>query len=120
MISLLLAAQLSTVPVCQPPQPGPLFVCVNGGWKPPGHPDIPPPPPPPRNAVVLEFKVGHTYQRDATGVQIHIVAVGPSKSGIAVYAAECLTQSNEDQCWYPGAGRFILANAATSGWTEVP
>jgi hypothetical protein len=123
MISLLLAAQLVTVPVCQPPQPGPSWVCQDGGWLPPGHPNIrkaPEPPPPPPNPLVVHFRVGVTYRRDATGVLLHMVALGPSKSGIAVLAAECLNESTQDQCWYPGAGRFILANAATSGWTEVP
>ena len=37
---------------CTTPSPGTGWVCVNGGWLPPGHPDIPsgsttPPPPPP-------------------------------------------------------------------------
>jgi hypothetical protein len=129
MISLLLAAQLSSVPVpCPTPQPAPIngqpWVCQDGrGWLPPGHPNIrkaPEPPPPPPNPLVVHFRVGVTYRRDATGVLLHMVALGPSKSGIAVLAAECLNESTQDQCWYPGAGRFILANAATSGWTEVP
>ncbi len=41
MTALLLVAQLATATTCTTVQPSPAFVCVNGGWLPPGHPDIP-------------------------------------------------------------------------------
>lgn len=51
MLSFVLTLLLAGPPQsCPPPQPGPDWVCVNGGWLPPGHPGIPadePPPPPP-------------------------------------------------------------------------
>lgn len=131
MTALLLAAQLATLstPACPTVQPSPAFVCVNGGWLPPGHPGIPvavdPPAPPPvppgaTQPVVVGFRPGTTYQRDATGVRLHITSVGALKNGIAVVAAECLNESTQDQCYFAGQGRFILANANTLGWTEQP
>lgn len=123
MTALLLAAQLTASPVpCPTVRPGPDWVCQDQQWLPPGHPNIrkPEPPPPPPDPLVINFRVGVTYKREATGVLLHMVALGPSKGGVAVIAAECLNESAQDQCWYPGAGRFILANATTSGWTEQP
>lgn len=129
MISLLLAAQLAAVP-CTTVQPSPAFVCVDGGWLPPGHPNIPkaPPPPapapptpePPKNApLVVEFQVGKTYRRDATGALLYIVALGTGRGGVALLAAECVVESRQDQCFFAGQGRLFYANASTSGWTLV-
>jgi hypothetical protein len=81
---------------------------------------VPPPPPQPQPVLALQFRVGHTYRRDATGALIHIVGVGPAKNGLAVYAAECLNEATQDQCFFPGQGRLILANANALGWTEQP
>jgi hypothetical protein len=127
MTAIMLAAQLAlSVPACPSVQPSPAFVCVNGGWLPPGHPGIPKavepptPPPGPTQPVVVGFRPGTTYRRDATGALLHITSVGALKNGIAVVAAECLNESTQDQCFFAGQGRFILANANTLGWTEQP
>lgn len=116
---------------CPTVKPGPDWVCQGGGWLPPDHPGIPPAPAPPtppapvppqgdQAPLVPNFQVGHTYRRDATGALIFITGLGVTKSGFAVLAAECLIESNQDQCFFPGEGRFILANASTSGWTDQP
>mgnify|MGYP000844798409 CR=1 FL=1 len=121
MTTLLLAAQLTASPLaCTLPAPGPAWVCQDGGWLPPGHPNIrrPEPPPPPPNPLVVNFRVGGTYRRDATGVRIHITGLGALKDGVAVLAGQCLTESVEDHCLFVGQGRFITANASTAGWSE--
>jgi hypothetical protein len=126
MTALLLAAQLAAAVPCPSVQPSPAFVCHNGGWLPPGHPAIPAPvpapqpPPGPTQPVVVGFRPGVTYRRDATGALIHISGLGTLQGGIAVVAAECLTESTQDQCFFVGQGRFILANANTLGWTAQP
>lgn len=126
MTAFLLAAQLTLTPVpCAPPQPGSSWVCQDGGWLPPGHPSIrptqpPPPPPPPQGALVPEFQIGRTYRRDATGTRLHILALGTAKSGVAVLATECLDEAAQDQCYFPGQGRLILANASAAGWSVEP
>ena len=125
MFSLLLAAQLVTATPAPgvdcsllTPQQAQGLNCI-----PPKPAPAPPPPPAPTGQqapLVLQFQVGHTYRRPATGVVLHIAALGASKAGFAVYAAECLNEVSAEQCWYPGAGRFILGNASASGWEEVP
>lgn len=129
LTALILAAQVVSVP-CMTQDPGAGFVCVSGGWLPPGHPSIvaapaplPPAPVPPQGAqapLVPGFQVGHTYRRDASGALIYITGLVVVKSGYAVLAAECVIESAQDQCFFPGEGRFILANASTSGWTDQP
>lgn len=126
MLTLLLAAALTAS--CPTVQPGPDWVCQDGGWLPPGHPSIvaapaplPPAPVPPQGAqapLVPGFQVGHTYRRDASGALIYITGLVVVKSGYAVLAAECVIESAQDQCFFPGEGRFILAGAPTLGWTD--
>lgn len=125
MVALILAAQIVTAAVCTTPKPGPEWVCVGDGWLPPGHPGIPPapvPPPPPAGVINLSggFQVGRTYRRDTTGTELYIAALATTKNGTAVFVAECLNEGAQDQCFFPGEGRFILANARPDGWTEVP
>lgn len=124
MIAFLLAAQLASAH-CTTIKPGPDWICRDGGWipanqLPPPEPPTTPPPPGTQAPLVLQFQVGRTYKREATGVVIHIAALGAGKNGLAVYAAECQNEVVAEQCWYPGAGRFILANASASGWVLVP
>jgi hypothetical protein len=110
------------------PNPGPGWTCVGGGYLPPGHPDIPrvPPPVPPSAGPGTPdqplppnpdgFKVGKTYRRTATGALVFIVSIGQAKNGLFVTTAECLIESVQDQCYYPGDARLILSNANTLGW----
>lgn len=106
---------------CTTPQPAPAFVCVKGGWLPPGHPDIPKPTTydPQPDPTAPQFTVGHTYRRDATGTRLHAVAVGQAVTGTLVFAMECLDANPEDLCDFVGQGRFVLAHASRSGWTDL-
>lgn len=38
---MLTAILIAAAVTCSSPQPGANWVCVNGGWLPPGHPEIP-------------------------------------------------------------------------------
>lgn len=111
------------------PNPGPAFTCVNGQYLPPGHPGIPaviappvqdPPVVPDPRAAASTFKLGRTYQRDASGVVVFVAGAGQMSDGVAVTFLACQSVSTEDHCWYPGAVRAILANATSLGWTELP
>jgi hypothetical protein len=126
MLAFLLAAAVTVS--CPTVQPGPTWVCVDGGWRPanqvPPAPAPEPAPAPPTTGqqapLTLRFQVGHTYTRPTTGVVLHMVAVGAVRNGLAVYAAECVNVVTAEQCFFPGEGRFILANAEALGWVEVP
>ena len=123
MIAFLLAAAVTAAQPCTTVQPSPAFVCVNGGWLPPGHPNIPapvgeppvPPAPPidqpaPRRA----FWVGHRYTRGTTDVRI--VGTGQLPEGVAVLFALCNEEG--DGCFFKGMVRMFLANADSTGWTH--
>lgn len=120
---LLLAASPALADTCPTQNPGPGWVCVNGGWLPPGlAPPVTTPTPRPFDTAGYTgapFRIGHTYRRDATGVELYIAGMGQLRGGQPVIVAECLTVSDEDQCTAPGIGRFLAANANTLGWTEV-
>lgn len=125
MTALLLVAQLATSTPgvdCSllTPQQAQGLPCAVAPRTTVALPPAPQPPPEPTQPVVVGFRPGATYQRDATGVRIHISGLGALKNGIAVVSAECLTESAQDQCYFAGQGRFILANATTQGWTEQP
>lgn len=127
MLALVLAAQIVTSAVCTTPQPGPAWVCVNGGWLPPGHPGIgqtpaPPPPVPPTaiNAPNPEgFAVGRYYRRDDTGTRLYIAGLNMLSNGVLVYAAECVDEAPHDLCYFKGMARFLVANGSKVGWTEL-
>lgn len=129
MIAILFAALVASVP-CTSPRPAdtPLvaWTCVDGGWRPaspvpvPPTP-VPPPPVPPPTAqplLVPEFRVGRTYKRDASGALVFVLGFGVASNGVAVLALECLNEAVHDQCFFPGQGRIIVANANALGWTE--
>lgn len=107
---------------CQTVQPGPTWVCVNGGWLPPGHPAIPttatptPAPAPPTTSVPLPkvaFKLGSRYTRGTADVRI----VGSGQiQGAPVLFAYC----NEvgDGCFFQGFIRTFPAYAEAQDWTD--
>jgi hypothetical protein len=136
MTALLLAAQLATTaPACLTVQPSPAFVCVEGGWLPPGHPRIPvqddttrapvrvegPPLTPydatdPRqNPYLPRFRVGHRYQRGTS--DIHIAGTGQLPDGAAVLFAVCLAEG--DSCYGVGYVRMFPYNVNATDWIEV-
>jgi hypothetical protein len=125
MTALFLAAQLVALPVCTTVQPSPAFVCVNGGWLPPGHPGIPaaPPvdvPPPNQPTPAVPFRIGRRYTRNASGTPttVFIMAAGQLPDGVTVLVAQCEGQG--DGCFYPGMLRLFLSNTSAADWTEVP
>lgn len=126
MIAALLAAVVATATPCTTVQPGPDWVCVDGGWRPANQVPAPVPQPSPvpptgtQAPLVPAFKVGKTYKRDASGALIFILGVGVASNGVAVLATECLNEAVHDQCFFPGQGRILVANASPSGWTEQP
>jgi hypothetical protein len=130
MIAFLLAAAVAASTPCTTPKPGDGWACIGGGWLPPGHPGIPPPvvapppaPVPPQGTqapLVPAFKVGKTYRRDASGALIFVLGMGVASNGVAVLATECLNEAVHDQCFFPGQGRILVANASPNGWTEQP
>lgn len=114
--AFVLAANLMAIPAtCTTVQPGSDWICVNGGWLPPGHPDIPVASSP----YTTTFQVGHTYRRPSTGATIFVVSLGRARNGATVLATECLSVSPSDQCYFPGQGRFILANATINDWVRL-
>lgn len=118
MLPVILAAQLVTVP-CLTVQPGPQWVCVSGGWLPPGHPAIPvaPPPPPPvcdpRPNPYLEpdraaactawerqnnpppplptFEVGRMYRDSYSQSRMIVLAVSLSLEGVPVVTGQYIS-----------------------------
>lgn len=108
---------------CQSVRPGADWVCVNGGWLPPGLAPVTPRVPevvgPEPRLAAGTFRLGHTYRRDATGTVVYIAAAGQVSNGVAVIAMECLTVAAEDQCYAMNIGRFVVAHALTLGWTDI-
>ena len=109
---------------CTTPKPndiaGQPWVCVNGGWLPPGHQDIPkapvpdaPPPPIDQPAPKRSFWLGHRYTRGTT--DISIVGTGQAPKGVNVLFAMC--NQLGDGCVYKGEIRMLLANAESTEWT---
>jgi hypothetical protein len=106
-------------PSCTTPSPGSAWVCVSGGWLPPGHPDIPstpkvdaPTPNQPQPAVA--FRIGHRYVRTTTDV--YIMGAGQTAEGVNVLFAQCRTVG--DGCYEAGMIRLFLANANAVGWDD--
>jgi len=116
MMFILLAAALTVAPgvTCTTVQPGPTWVCVNGGWLPPGHPGIPVAPQPPvcvpvpnpytepeRAAACTAweaehrpkpplptFVVGGIYTEPYSQTRISVLAVSLSLEGVPVVTAQ--------------------------------
>lgn len=122
---VVLPAFASAQAPCMSAQPGSGWVCVNGGWLPPGHPNIPPqtpapapptigssPYPPPPTRV---FKVGKRYQRHAT--DIYIAGVVMLESGDPALIAQCMAVG--DDCFAVGYIRWYPVNVNAYDWTEV-
>lgn len=117
-------AQAQTSP-CLTASPGPSWVCVNGGWLPPGHPGIPTgtgapaPPPPNQPAPAVPFKIGHRYTRNASGTptDVYIMGAGQTIAGVGVLFAEC--RSEGDGCLFKGHVRLFLSNATAEGWEDI-
>jgi hypothetical protein len=119
MTALLLVAQLVALPAaCPTVQPSPAFVCVNGGWLPPGHPDIPvvDVPKPNQPAPAVPFRIGRRYVRGTTDV--FILGAGQLPDGVTVLVAQC--REVGDGCFYAGQLRLFLSNATAADWTELP
>ena len=121
MIAFLLAAAITAPPhqpTCPTTQPGPAWVCHNGGWLPPGHPDIPvgPPPPPPfeQQEPAKPFRLNFRYTRGTTDVRI--VGTGQLPDGVNVLFALCNTEG--DGCFFKGMIRMFLTNATAADWTD--
>jgi hypothetical protein len=111
---------------CTTPKPGDGWVCVGGGWLPPGHPDIPktdvptPDVPPPNQPTPdVPFKIGHRYTRNASGtpVTVYIMGAGQMENGLSVLFAECRTEG--DGCYFKGMVRLFLSNATAKDWLDV-
>jgi hypothetical protein len=125
MITLLLAAQLVTAPpppACKSVQPSPAFVCVDGGWLPPGHPNIPAPaatlpptyPPPSTDPYAPRFRVGRRYVRGTA--HVFISAAGQLPDGTPVLFAFCVQAG--DGCFTPGYVRLFPIGANAADWNE--
>lgn len=123
LTTLVLAAALSSTP-CLSTQPGPTWQCHNGGWLPPGHPDLPTQPtaPPagpytPSGTDAQTFLVGHRYVHAATGREVFVTGYVELSAGIPVIVLECLNVA--DVCHDVGELRASPANVSSSGWYEV-
>lgn len=120
-LAFALLPTIASADVCPSVQPGPTWVCVAGGWLPANQVPVPAVAAPTENVptqTASTFTIGRTYRRDATGARIFMVSIGRASSGVLVVTAECLNESVQDQCYYPGAARLVLANANTLGWTQ--
>lgn len=127
-LTLLTIARVSAADSCATVKPGPTpgleWTCVAGGWVPLAppvrHVAIETPPRTPQPVVALGgFRIGRTYERTETGTRLYFVALGQTAAGVAVYAAECLTEAPQDGCLFVGQGRLIVASANSLGWVEV-
>ncbi len=113
---------LAAAQTCTTPKPGAEWVCVNGGWLPPGHPGIPQTPatpapqPPPTNQPTpdLPFFLGHRYTRGTTDVRI--IGTGQFE-GTSVLFAICNAEG--DGCFFKGYIRMFLSNATSKDWTDL-
>ena len=121
MIAFLLAAAVTASQPCTTVQPSPAFVCVNGGWLPPGHPGIPKVDPPPPVVDPTRFRVGRRYVRtyeSAAPTDLFIAGTGQLPDGNTVLFATCLAVG--DGCFAVNYVRVIPANANANDFTEVP
>lgn len=109
-------------PTCLTPRPGPAWVCVDGGWLPPGHPGIPtttPTPAPAPQPVAVPtpentFWLNHRYVRGTTDVQI----IGTGQyAGYPVVFAYCNAEG--DGCFFKGLVRMFPSNASAVDWTNL-
>lgn len=119
MIAFLLAAAVTAAQPCTTVQPGPDWVCRDGGWipanqvpAPVAEPPVPPAPPIDQPAPRRAFWVGHRYTRGTTDVRI--VGAGQLPEGVAVLFALCNEEG--DGCFFKGMVRMFLANADSTGW----
>jgi hypothetical protein len=124
MTALLLAAQLvAAQPACPSVQPSPAFVCVNGGWLPPGHPGIPAPAAVPTQldpdcqnldpyadgekaaecarrplpgASTPVFLIGHVYAYGYMTQQARVLGISQETKGVQVVTFEWLPESLND------------------------
>lgn len=121
MVALFLAAALSSQSPCLSTQPGPEWVCVNGGWLPPSHPNRPVSPPPlpvecdpvpnayldpdrasacaaatlkPVPATLPRFEVGRTYQHAYPDARMVVLSIARSLEGVPVITAQYIAHSN--------------------------
>lgn len=107
---------------CTTPQPGPNWVCVSGGWLPPGHPGIPTTPPPPpidQPQPAVPFRIGHRYTRNVSGTatDVYISGAGQTRGGVSVLFAECAQEG--DGCLFKGHIRMFLSNASAADWADI-
>ncbi len=120
MIAFLLAAQLASVP-CTTVQPGPDWVCLNGGWRPANQVPNPPGtdiPKPNQPTPDVPFRVGRRYWRSASGnpTDVYIAGAGQLPDGTTVLFAVC--RSVGDVCFEAGAVRMFLTNATAKEWQD--
>ncbi len=118
-----IAAAVAAALTCTTPRPGPDWVCVAGGWLPPGHPSVPvtaPAPPPPHQPTPdVPFKIGRRYWRNASGANptdIYIAGAGQLPDGTSVLFAMC--RALGDGCYEVGQVRLFLANATAADWED--
>jgi hypothetical protein len=121
-VALLVPGLASAQTQCLSTQPGPIngqpWVCVNGGWLPPGSAPTPPPPPstvnpptsPNQPTPAVPFRTGRRYVRGDT--DIYIMALTQLENGVHVYMAQCLAVA--DGCFAVGYFRAILTNASAA------
>jgi hypothetical protein len=107
---------------CTTVQPSPAFVCVDGGWLPPNHPNLPaavpptnlPPADPSAPPYGQRFRVGRRYVRGTSDV--FIAGAGQLADGTSVLFAIC--QAEGDNCFQVGFVRTFLAIANANDWRE--
>lgn len=124
--ALVLGAHIAEAqgPTCTTQKPADGWVCIGGGWLPPGHPDIPTTPrvdvpPPHQPPPATPFKIGRRYWRNASGVNptdIYIAGAGQLADGTSVLFAVCRVTG--DGCYSAGEVRLFLANASAAGWDD--
>jgi hypothetical protein len=124
-LPLLALAATADAATCPSVQPSPAWVCVGGGWLPPGHPGIPAPPvlvpaPPVEPKVnpdpyAPRFRVGKRYQRGTTDV--HIAGTGQLIDGTHVLFAVCMAVG--DGCFDYGYVRLFPIGVSAADFVEV-